>query len=75
MKAIVISAQAGRPIRPNGCTKNFCRTFRMAAHKDQESEFEPKHMDKWAETDEPHPNCGIPNHAFYLAALQYGEYA
>jgi hypothetical protein len=59
----------------NGWTKNYCRTFRKANPKDQEAELEPKHMGEWVETDDPHPNCGIPNHDFYLAALQFGGYA
>lgn len=66
---------AGTTLTANGWTKNYCRTFRKANPKDQEAELEPEHMGEWVETDDPHPNCGIPNHAFYLTALQFGGYA
>ena len=66
---------ADSTVKAHGWTKNYCRTFRKAELADKEADFEPKHMDQWITTEDPHPNCGIPNHAFYLAALKFGGYA
>jgi Zn-dependent metalloprotease len=32
-------------------------------------------LDKHGELEDPHINCGIPNHAFYLAAQSFGGHA
>ena len=64
---------ADTTVKEHGWTKNYLHTFRNPANK--EAAFEPKHMNQWIETDDSHVNCGIPNHAFYLAALEFGGYS
>lgn len=64
---------ADTTVKEHGWTKNYLRTFRNPANK--EAAFEPKHMNQWIETDDSHVNCGILNHAFYLAALEFGGYS
>ncbi|KAJ4369850.1 hypothetical protein N0V83_005614 [Neocucurbitaria cava] len=62
-------------VKAKGWTKNYCRTFRKAA--DHEGDPESKKMSEWKVpiNDDPHTNCGIPNHAFYTAACEFGGYA
>lgn len=63
-------------------TKNYLRTFRNPDPSAREGKDFPKHITKWISeltkpndpysALEPHLNCGIPNHAFYLAAVKCG---
>jgi Zn-dependent metalloprotease len=63
-------------VKAKGWTKNYCRTFRKPEPSANEGAAEPKHMNEFDETTtDPHDNCGIPNHAFYLAAIDLGGYS
>jgi hypothetical protein len=60
--------------------KSYMRTFRTfvtEAEKDAQPDQGPKKMDEmkkpFDENTDPHANMGIPNHAFYLAALAFSR--
>lgn len=62
-----------------GWEQGYMRTFRVPDNKDKQADSGPKHMkdlvpwlDIHNEPEDPHTNCGIPNHAFYLAAQDFG---
>ncbi|MCJ1453801.1 Translation initiation factor 3 subunit b [Mycoblastus sanguinarius] len=65
----------------NNWTANYCRTFKIPEDKSTSPDPNPKH---WNEREkfvtkrgyglDPHINCGIASHAFYLAALKFTGY-
>ena len=44
-------------------------------HKILGKDMQPFHMDQYDPDRGPHVNSGIPNHAFYLMAIQMGGYS
>jgi Zn-dependent metalloprotease len=61
-----------------GWEQGYMRTFYIPENKAKQADNGPKHMkelvpwlDKHGEPEDPHTNCGIPNHAFYLAAQSF----
>lgn len=66
-------------MRAMGWEHGYLRTFRIPDNQNKQADNGPKHMkelvpwlDKHGEPEDPHSNCGIPNHAFYLAAQSFG---
>lgn len=54
--------------------ESYMRTFRIPANPAASPDAGPKHMKDMPPFDEdtdPHANVGIPNHAFYRAALEF----
>ena len=71
-------------MKAQGWTGNYCRTFKIYDDREHTPDPYPKHWSKHLDfvggKDDKygldrHLNCGIPSHAFYLAALDFGGYA
>ena len=72
--AMELSIKAGKYVMKHPWTESYMRTFRIPADPDSQPDKGPKHMknmDPFTASTDQHQNCGIPNHAFYLAALEF----